>query len=167
MSRGRIHTLAGYTLAFLVGCAGATLLWAMRVKLDDPLCRTLSPVCASPWEMGKAAFFPLLAVSPLLWRWERGGSRGGLCCMALAGTVIAVVLTWWTPLPPAAVTAAALAGAVTLYGLVLRRLSDMAAVWGTAVVVMAVAYILLTLRHPMTRLFLPGDDVAVLAGIPF
>ena len=75
-------------LAAAAACAAALLLWALAVRFPGPLTRALSPVQVSPWEMGKAAFFPLLAASPLLWRLEKGGGRGGLCLMALAGAVL-------------------------------------------------------------------------------
>ena len=94
-------------LAAAAACAAALLLWALAVRFPGPLTRALSPVQVSPWEMGKAAFFPLLAASPLLWRLEKGGSRGGLCLMALAGAVLALALTY-APLPPAAVAASAM-----------------------------------------------------------
>ena len=93
-------------LAAAAACAAALLLWALAVRFPGPLTRALSPVQVSPWEMGKAAFFPLLAASPLLWRLEKGGSRGGLCLMALAGAGLALALTY-APLPPAAVAAMA------------------------------------------------------------
>ena len=97
-------------LAAAAACAAALLLWALAVRFPGPLTRALSPVQVSPWEMGKAAFFPLLAASPLLWRLEKGGSRGGLCLMALAGAVLALALTY-APVPPAAVAAMAIGGA--------------------------------------------------------
>ena len=93
-------------LAAAAACAAALLLWALAVRFPGPLTRALSPVQVSPWEMGKAAFFPLLAASPLLWRLEKGGSRGGLCLMALTGAVLALALTY-APVPPAAVAALA------------------------------------------------------------
>lgn len=49
--------------------------------------------------MGKAAFFPLLAAAPTLWVLQKGGSRGGLCLMALSGAALALALAW-TPLAP-------------------------------------------------------------------
>lgn len=53
--------LLPYVLAFHAALAAAILLWALQEKFPGPLTNTLSPVWNSPWEMGKAAFFPLLA----------------------------------------------------------------------------------------------------------
>lgn len=145
-------------LAAAAACAAALLLWALAVRFPGPLTRALSPVQVSPWEMGKAAFFPLLAASPLLWRLEKGGSRGGLCLMALTGAVLALALTY-APVPPAAVAA--------LYGLALRRVSGDGLPWYALTVALAVAYILLTILPPGGGIFLARDDVAALAAIPF
>ena len=102
--------------------AAAALLWALQARFGDPLTAALSPAWNSPWEQGKAAFFPLLAASPLLWRLEKGGSRGGLCLMALTGAVLALALTY-APLPPAAAAVLAIGGAAALYTLALRRVN--------------------------------------------
>ena len=77
--------LLPYVLAFHAALAAAILLWALQEKFPGPLTNTLSPVWNSPWEMGKTAFFPLLAAAPTLWVLQKGGSRGGLCLMALSG----------------------------------------------------------------------------------
>ena len=94
--------LRPYVLAFHAALAAAILLWALQEKFPGPLTNTLSPVWNSPWEMGKAAFFPLLAAAPTLWVLQKGGSRGGLCLMTLSGAALALALAW-TPLAPAAV----------------------------------------------------------------
>ena len=84
--------LLPYVLAFHAALAAAILLWALQEKFPGPLTNTLSPVWNSPWEMGKAAFFPLLAAAPTLWVLQKGGSRGGLCLMALSGAALALAL---------------------------------------------------------------------------
>ena len=153
-------------LAAAAACAAALLLWALAVRFPGPLTRALSPVQVSPWEMGKAAFFPLLAASPLLWRLEKGGSRGGLCLMALTGAALALALTY-APVPPAAVAAMAIGGAAALYGLALRRVSGDGLPWYALTVALAVAYILLTILPPGGGIFLARGDVAALAAMPF
>lgn len=154
-----------YVLALHAALAAAALLWAAQARFPGPLTDALSPVWASPWEMGKAAFFPLLAASPVLWATQKGGSRGGLCLMALSGAVLALALTW-TPLPPAAVAALAMALALTLYALALRRVGGDALPWYLLTAALAVAYILLTILPPTGALFLPRD-AATLSPIPF
>ena len=154
-----------YVLALHAALAAAALLWAAQARFPGPLTDALFPVWASPWEMGKAAFFPLLAASPVLWVTQKGGSRGGLFLMALSGAVLALALTW-SPLPPAAVAALAMALALTLYALALRRVGGDALPWYLLTAALAVAYILLTILPPTGALFLPRD-AATLSPIPF
>ena len=53
--------------------AAAALLWALQARFGDPLTAALSPAWDSPWEQGKAAFFPLLAAGPVIWYLAEGG----------------------------------------------------------------------------------------------
>ena len=157
--------LLPYVLAFHAALAAAILLWALREKLPGPLTNTLSPVWSSPWEMGKAAFFPLLASSPVLWVLQKGGSRGGLCLMALSGAVLALALTW-TPLVPAAVAALAVTAALALYAALWRRVSGDGLPWYLLTAALTVAYILLTILPPAGGIFAPRT-VATGGTIPF
>ena len=142
--------LLPYVLAFHAALAAAILLWALQEKFPGPLTNTLSPVWNSPWEMGKAVFFPLLAAAPTLWVLQKGGSRGGLCLMALSGAALALALAW-TPLAPAAVAVLAITAALARYLL-------------TAA--LSVAYILLTILPPAGGIFTPCT-VATGGTIPF
>ena len=157
--------LLPYVLAFHAALAAAILLWALREKLPGPLTNTLSPVWSSPWEMGKAAFFPLLASSPVLWVLQKGGSRGGLCLMALSGAVLALALTW-TPLVPAAVAALAVTAALALYAALWRRVSGDGLPWYLLTAALTVAYLLLTILPPAGGIFAPRT-VATGGTIPF
>lgn len=128
--------------------AAAALLWALHVRFGDPLTAALCPAQGSPWEQGKAAFFPLLAAAPVIWSLSKGGSRGGLCAMALAG------------IAPAVAAAAAITAAVALYGGVLRWMKEGLG-WYAAVILLAAAYILLTIVRPGGAMFQAA------MGIPF
>ena len=139
--------------------AMAALLWALHERFGDPLTAALSPVCDTPWEQGKAAFFPLLAAGPAIWCLERGGSRSGLCAMAIAGGGLATMLTL-AGATPAVAAAAAITAAVTLYGGVLRRMKERSG-WFAAAITLTAAYILLTIIRPGGVLF----EAAM--GIPF
>ena len=97
--------------------------------------------------MGKAAFFPLLAAAPTLWVLQKGGSRGGLCLMALSGAALALALAW-TPLAPAAVDVLAITAALALYAALWRRVSGDALPWYLLTAALSVAYILLTILPP-------------------
>lgn len=138
--------LLPYVLAFHAALAAAILLWALQEKFPGPLTNTLSPIWNSPWEMGKAAFFPLLAAAPTLWVLQKGGSRGGLCLMALSG--------------------AALALALALYAALWRRVSGDALPWYLLTAALSVAYILLTILPPAGGIFTPCT-VATGGTIPF
>ena len=152
-----------YVLAFFAALAAAALLWALRLRCPAPLTDVLSPVYGSPWELGKAAFFPLLCAAPLLWGLQRGGSRGGLCLMAMVGAGVSLGLACL--LPPAAAVAAAIGAAVTLYALVLRHMGGDALPWYGLTIALTVAYILLTILPPSGGVFDPRTVAAV--GIPF
>ena len=152
-----------YVLAFFTALAAAALLCALRLRCPAPLTDVLSPVYGSPWELGKAAFFPLLCAAPLLWGVQRGGSRGGLCLMAVVGAGVSLGLACL--LPPAAAVAAAIGAAVTLYALVLRHMGGDALPWYGLTIALAVAYILLTILPPSGGVFDPRTVAA--AGIPF
>ena len=121
--------------------------------------RTLSPAGDSPWEQGKAAFFPLLAAGPVIWYLAGGGSRSGLCAMAIAGGGTATVLAL-AGAAPAIAAGGAIAAAVALYGGVLRRLKERGG-WFAAAIALTAAYILLTIVRPGGALF----EAAM--GIPF
>lgn len=146
--------LLPYVLAFHAALAAAILLWALQEKFPGPLTNTLSPVWNSPWEMGKAAFFPLLAAAPTLWVLQKGGSRGGLCLMALSGAALALALAW-TPLAPAAVAVLAITAALALYAALWRRVSGDALPWYLLTAALSVAYILLTILPPRRRHIYP------------
>lgn len=134
--------LLPYVLAFHAALAAAILLWALQEKFPGPLTNTLSPVWNSPWEMGKAAFFPLLAAAPTLWVLQKGGSRGGLCLMALSGAALALYAALW------------------------RRVSGDALPWYLLTAALSVAYILLTILPPAGGIFTPCT-VATGGTIPF
>ncbi len=158
--------LLPYVWAFHAALAAAVLLWALRAKVPGPLPDVLSPVCPSPWELGKAAFFPLLASAPLLWRLQQGGSRGGLCLTAVCGAVLALVLAAIFPLASAATAALAITLALVLYALVLRRIGGDSLPWYALTIALAVAYILLTILPPSGGIFAPRI-VTTSGTIPF
>lgn len=161
MKRIRWSCAVGWLAA---GGAGA-LLWAAAVRWENPLTVSLTAVSDSPWELGKAVFFALLAASPAVWRLGRGGSRSGLCAASLLGGALGSMLAL-AGLPPAASFSLAAALAMAVYGALLRRLRERA-LWATAVLALAAGYILLTLLHPTGGLFAPRGDVSALGSIPF
>lgn len=138
--------------------AAAALLWALQARFGDPLTAVLSPAGDSPWEQGKAAFFPLLAAGPVIW-YLAGGSRSGLCAMAIAGGGAATVLAL-AGAAPAIAAGGAITAAVALYGGVLRRLKERGG-WFAAAIALTAGYILLTIIRPGGALF----EAAM--GIPF
>ncbi len=153
---------------FIVSCAAglcaalaaAALLWALHGRFGDPLTAALSPGWDSPWEQGKAAFFPLLAAAPVMWYRSGGGSRSGLCAMAIAGGGAATALAL-AGVAPEVAAGVAITAAVALYGGVLRRMRERGG-WFAAVILLTASYILLTIVRPGGRLF-----EAMGRGIPF
>ena len=62
-----------YLPSFLSAAACAALLYGLSVRFPNPLTQALSPVNASPWELGKLAFWPCLPAVLALRRLLAGG----------------------------------------------------------------------------------------------
>lgn len=152
-----------FALGLVAALCAAVLLWALRVRFDDPLTASLTPIFGSPWEMGKSAFFPLLAASPLMWRVGRGGSRSGLCAMAIAGSLMATGFALLGVSQPLTALLAITAAAI-LYAAVLYRLRERAK-WFASVLILTALYLILTLLRPDGVLFSPLELPA--STLPF
>lgn len=144
--------------------AAGAVLWAAQERYGNALTMAVAAAVDSPWEWGKAVFFALLCGAPVVWRLG-GGSRSGLCAMALAGATITVAATACGLAPPLGALAGA-GGAMALYGGALHRIPERAW-WGGVALCAVAAYILLTLLHPAGGLFAPAGDVSAVSPIPF
>lgn len=158
-------------LGSLMAVGTALLLRWLYAAWPNTLTAVLTPVDASPWEWGKALYWPLLAALLLL-RWmaadgtERPGD-GGLwlaavlplvmtgACWALGAAGESVLWIWLVVL-----TMGLLAG-MLLHG-------EGAALLPLALVVLlGAAYLLFTVLPPLGGPFTDPADVSALAPIPY
>ena len=110
-----------YLPAFLSAAACAALLYGLSVRFPNPLTQALSPVNASPWELGKLAFWPCLPAVLALRRLDGGSSLSGLCAAVLTATALAVRLGA-AGLPPVPLCLLAVSHGLAAYALLLHRL---------------------------------------------
>ena len=137
-----------YVPSFCAAAACAALLYGLSARFPNPLTRVLSPVNGSPWELGKLALWPGLCAAVLL-------SVGAAMALGAAGL---------SPVPLCLLSAAA---GLATYAPVLRRLRGGELLWYTAVILLAITYILFTILPPSGALFTEPGDVSAMAPIPF
>lgn len=132
-----------------------------------------APRYASPWELGKLAYWPLLLAMLLTGRsqstrWDAAAELPGL---VLAPLLLFGLFWVLTPLAPGA------GGSVLLWILVLAaaqfaatlrcgKESTAVSIWLVLTVALGAAYILLTFLPPLWGPFLEPGDVAAMATIP-
>ena len=155
-----------YLPAFLSAAACAALLYGLSVRFPNPLTQALSPVNASPWELGKLAFWPCLPAVLALRRLDGGSSLPGLCAAVLTATALAVGLGA-AGLPPVPLCLLAVSHGLAAYALLLHRLRRGALYWYAALILLGVAYILFTILPPSLPLFTDPADVSAIDPIPF
>lgn len=161
-----------YLWTFLLTAAAAMLLRGMSIALPSPATEVLSPMNASPWELGKLVFWPYLCGALLLWRLEPRGtaSRGGHCAALLWATGLMVLLCclFQDTLPLCLLFSAAAAGGMALYHFLLRRhMWGGELLWYLLAILLGIAYLLLTALPPYGGIFLDPRDAAAMAAIPF
>ena len=155
-----------YLPSFLSAAACAALLYGLSVRFPNPLTQALSPVNASPWELGKRAFWPCLPAVLALRRLDGGSSRSGLCAAILLSVGAAMALGA-AALAPVLLCPLAAAVGLASYALVLRRLRGGELLWYTALILLSIAYILFTILPPSGALFTDPGGVSAVAPIPF
>ena len=155
-----------YLLSFCTAAACAALLYGLSVRFPNPLTQVLSPVNGSPWELGKLALWPGLCAALVLRRLDGGSSRSGLCAAVLlsVGAAMALGAAGLSPIPLCLLAAAI---GLTACALALRRLQGGELLWYTALILLAIAYILFTILPPSGALFTDPGDVSAIAPIPF
>ena len=149
-----------YVPSFCAAAACAALLYGLSARFPNPLTRVLSPVNGSPWELGKLALWPGLCAALVLHRLDSGSSRSGLC----AAVLLSVGAAGLSPVPLCLLSAAA---GLAAYAPVLRRLRVGELLWYTAVILLAITYILFTILPPSGALFTEPGGVSAMAPIPF
>ena len=155
-----------YVPSFCAAAACAALLYGLSARFPNPLTRVLSPVNGSPWELGKLALWPGLCAALVLHRLDSGSSRSGLCAAVLlsVGAAMALGAAGLSPVPLCLLSAAA---GLAAYAPVLRRLRGGELLWYTAVILLAITYILFTILPPSGALFTEPGDVSAMAPLPF
>ena len=159
-----------YIGGFAVTLAAAVLLQALYTAHPDALTGTLAPVNDSPWELGKALYWPYLCGALLMWGLgKEADCRGGHCVLLVGMPILCVaVFSLWQTGNPWVVWCLVLAVGIALYALLVRR-----KVWGgellwvTLAILLGIAYLLFTVMPPGWGIFLDPQDVASFAPIPF
>lgn len=161
-----------YLWAFALAAAAAVLLRGIAVTFPSPAAAVLSPVNESPWERGKLVFWPCLCAALLLWRMEpaKDAAGGSYCAATVCATGLMTMLCALSgdAAPVYLLFGIALAGGMALHRFVLlRRTWGGAALWYPLVILLAIAYLLLTACPLSWGIFLDPKDAAAMATIPF
>jgi len=162
-----------FALRFLTVILLGLLLLCLRGRSQGAVTAILAPRFASPWELSKLAYWPLLAGLLLIGRLPGAGLplRAELKCLVL--TPLALFLAFWgvSVIHPAAgvylllwIVAAALSLALADQG---KEDSKGISLWLVLAIALGVFYILFSLMPPMAGPFLDPTDVAAMATIPY
>ena len=159
---------ARYLAAVLLGL----FLLLLRAMTQNPVSAVFAPQCASPWELSKLAFWPLLAATALTGRMDGGvgkAVRRELPWLVLTPAVLVLVLWALSALEPGP-------GLLILTWMVALALSvalsqmdtsvGKGSVWPVLAVALGALYIVLTFLPPLAGPFLDPADVAAMATIP-
>ena len=163
MRRNAARYIVGYGVTVLTG----VLLQFLYEEMGGVVTQVLSPMNASPWEMGKLCFWPYLVGALIIWRLGEGtDSRGGHCALLVGMPLAATALAYFLPGAAPMLRYAVPAGGIGLYAWVLRRrLWGGELFWYTLAILLGIAYLLLTAAAPEGALF--TDPLALpTAAIP-
>lgn len=158
-----------FSIRFVTLVLAGLFMLLLRAAAENPLCAVLTPRFASPWELSKLAFWPLLLALLIPLR-DDGKFRAKLAWPVLVP--LAAVLVFWmlSPLRPGAGVYLMIWLVLGAAGLVLAQRGVLAkgdrAVWLVLAAAMAVLYVALTFLPPMLGPFLDPSDVAAMATIP-
>ena len=141
-------------LAWLMAVGVALLLRWLYVVWPNTLTAVLTPVSASPWEWGKALYWPVLAALLLL-RWMAADETERPACWALGAAGESILWIWL-----AVLTLGLPAG-------LLSRGRGSALLPLTLAVLLGAAYLLFTVLPPLGGPFTDPADVSALAPIPY
>lgn len=163
------HRFVQFSIRFLTAVLAGLFLLLLRAEVQNPVFAVLTPRFASPWELGKLVFWPLL-LSALLPLREEEGFSARLPWLSIAP--LAAVLVFWglTAVDPgpgayllACIVLLALALALARRGVLSTGNRDL---WLVLAVALGVLYVILTFLPPALGPFLDMADVAAMATIP-
>lgn len=162
-----------FALRFLTVVLLGLLLLCLHSRTQGAVAAIFAPRFASPWEMSKLAYWPLLVGLLLIGRFP--GARlqfsAELKCLVL--TPLALFLVFWgvSLLHPATGVYLLLWIVAVALGLALADQGEKSGKGGTVWLVLAVAlcvfYILFAFMPPMFGPFLDPTDVSAMATIPY
>ena len=161
MRRNAARYVTGYGVTVLAG----VLLQCLQEEVGGVVLGVLSPVNASPWELGKLCFWPYLMGALLIWRLGDGeDSRGGHCALLVGMSLAMTALTYFLPGAAEVLRYTVPAAGIALYALVLRRrLRGGELLWYTLAVLLGIAYLLLTAAAPEGTLFTAPSALPTMA----
>ena len=164
------RSILRYIGGFAVTLAAAVLLQALYTAHPDALTGTLAPINQSPWELGKALYWPYLCGALLIWGLGKETDRRGGHCILLVGMPLLCVAMFsaWKEANPWLVWCIVLAAGIAGYALLFhRKVWGGELLWVTLAILLGIAYLLFTVLPPGWRIFLDPRDVATFVPIPF
>ena len=166
MKNGFVH----FSIRFLTAVLAGLFLLLLRAAVQNPVFALLTPQFASPWELGKLLYWPLLLAAAIPLR-KGGKFSERLPWLTLAP--LAAVLVFWAlsalrPGPGAYLLAwivlCAAALALAQRGVLSKGNRDL---WMVLAIALGILYIVLTFLPPALGPFLDSADVAAMATIPY
>ena len=159
-----------FSIRFLVVLLAGLFLLLLRAATQSPVFAVLMPQFASPWELSKLMYWPLLLAAAIPLR--DGGKFSSRLPWLTVAPITAVLLFWaLSALKPgpgpylvAWVVLAAIALMLAQRGVLAK--GDRS-VWMVLVAAMGILYIVLTFLPPMIGPFLDPTDGAAMATIPY
>lgn len=166
------NRFAVFSIRFLAILLLGIFLLLLHAVAHNPICAVFTPRCASPWELSKLVYWPMLVAFAI--PTNDGGGKKKESASWLPWQVIgpgaAVAIFWvFSAFRPGAgvylltwIIVSAVALTLALYGVLA---STDRSVWMVLIVALGIAYIILTFLPPMVGPFLDPTDVAALATI--
>lgn len=160
---------AHFSIRFLTAVLAGLFLLLLRAAAHNPVFALLTPQFASPWELGKLLYWPLLLAAAIPLR-QGGKFSERLPWLTLAP--LAAVLVFWalSALRPGPgvyllvwIVLSAAALALAQRGILSKGNRDL---WLVLTVALGILYIVLTFLPPGLGPFLDSADVAAMATIP-
>ncbi|MEA4941004.1 MAG: hypothetical protein VB094_00505 [Oscillibacter sp.] len=163
------NRFAYFSIRFLSVLLAGVFLLLLRTVTQNPVCALLTPQFASPWELSKLVFWPLLLAAAIPLR--DGGKLLSRLPWLTVAPVTAVLIFWaLAALKPGPGVYLLIWVVLSAAALALAQRGVLAggdrSVWLVLAVAMGILYIVLTFLPPVIGPFLDPSDVAAMATIP-
>ena len=162
-----------FAVRFLTALLMGLLLLCLHRWSGNPVAGIFAPRFASPWELSKLAYWPMLGALALTGRLSGGVGKTLRCAMpCLVITPAALFLVFWavSQLGPAGGVYLLLWVVAVAVGMALadqEREPKARNFWLALMVVLGIFYVVFTFLPPMAGPFLDPSDVAAMATIPY